>query len=220
MKRLMSLALAFGLLGFPMTVRAQCGNLVDYSGYEYRTVKIGEQCWFAENLQTTTYRNGDTIPHNLSNIEWELATSGAMAFADDDHDLGRAYGGFYNWYALDDSRGLCPNDWHVPSEIDWTMLIDFLGGDNIAGLHMKNKEGWDTTKGGATNLSGFTGLPNGFRSPLGHLIPTFWQGNWWVSSSVNSQVWNRCILESFPNVLRYRAAKNTGLPVRCVRNAE
>ena len=116
---------------------------VSYQGYDYATVQIGDQCWFAENLRSENYRNGDAIPANLDVDAWTSATTGATCIygegespcesnspnADDcneDWSLGE-YGRLYNGYAVNDERLLCPNGWHVPADDEWTVLIENLG---------------------------------------------------------------------------------------------
>ena len=99
---------------------------------------IGDQCWFAENLRSENYENGDAIPSNLGPFDWKNTVSGASAA----HDL-EVYGRLYNWYAVDDGRGLCPSGWHVPSDGEWTVLTDHLGGESVAGGQMKSTYGWE-----------------------------------------------------------------------------
>jgi len=98
-------------------------------GHTYKTVKIGDQEWFAENLKTTVYRNGDVIPANLSNDEWGSIEIGALAVYEGEI--------LYNWYAVNDVRCLCPKGWHVPTDKEWTIMTDFLGGNEVAGEKMK-----------------------------------------------------------------------------------
>ena len=127
-----------------------CGDLLPYQGYDYATVLIGEQCWFAENIRNEFYMNGDPIPSNLSNEDWNGADNpptGAVAVYGEDDDCVNwspdidacdpsqslnEYGRLYNWYAVDDARGLCPNGWHVPTDGEWTLLTDHLGGNFFA----------------------------------------------------------------------------------------
>ena len=151
---------------------------MDYQGYDYETVQIGEQCWFAENLRSANYENGDLIPANLNDSEWENASSGAVAIfgegeggcfevsidgdACDEAWSLHEYGRLYNWFAVDDTRGLCPNDWHVPSNEEWTTMTDYLGGASAAGGDLRASYGWPEN-GNGSNLSGFSGLPGGYR---------------------------------------------------------
>ncbi|MGB1363090.1 MAG: fibrobacter succinogenes major paralogous domain-containing protein [Flavobacteriales bacterium] len=177
-----------------------CGEPLSFQGYEYATVLIGEQCWFAENLRSEHYANGDAIPSNLSDSEWPLATTGAVAVygedsgcedfspevvACDPNQSLNEYGRLYNFYAVGDSRGLCPSGWHVPSDLEWTALSDELGGASIAGTHMKAEHGWNGG-GDGTNSSGFAGLPGGFRSIYGYFSSGGISAVWWSSSTYGS----------------------------------
>ena len=146
----------------PVSPSWSCGEAITYAGVGYSTVQIGDQCWFAENLRTTTYLNGDAIPQNLSDGDWSSTSSGAMAF----YNNVPTNSGLYNWYAVDDARGLCPSGWHVPTDAEWTILTDHLGGGSLAGGQMKTNYGW-YNGGNGTNSSGFSGLPGGNRSYFG-----------------------------------------------------
>ena len=162
------------------------GATLTYQGFEYNLVTIGEQCWFVENLEATSYRNGDAIQNLQNSTEWAATNLGpAGAWCDynnsesDTCDYGTCnYGKLYNWYAVNDSRALCPNEWHVPSYVDWQNLPDFLGGWNYAGTPMKaspsDNPGWD-----GTNQSGFTGLPGGFRDGNGAFGGFGFVAFWW-----------------------------------------
>jgi uncharacterized protein (TIGR02145 family) len=196
-----------------------CGNNVTYQGYDYATVLIGEQCWFAENLRTTTYLNGDAIPQNLSDADWSSTTSGAMAFYVNGPVNGPDYGGLYNWYAVDDARGLCPSGWHVPTDGEWTILTDHLGGESVAGGQMKTTYGWEND-GNGTNSSGFSGLPGGSRSNSGTFFGAGLNGSWWSSSPNGSNAWYRYLSYYYEKVFRFNNDQRDGFSVRCVRDAE
>ena len=171
-----------------------CGNDFAYQGHSYATVLIGEQCWFAENLRNANYTNGDAIPAGLSDTEWSYTTTGAVAvYGEDGSDCeslspdGDAcdeawslneYGHLYNGYAVDDARGLCPSGWHVPTDEDLMTLTDFLGGVEVAGLHLKADFGWSNGNSG-TNWSGFSGLPGGRRNNVGNFEDAGGFGWWW-----------------------------------------
>jgi uncharacterized protein (TIGR02145 family) len=210
------------LAGLSKTNRAEgefnCGQEYDYHGHAHATVEIGGRCWFAENLQTTSYRNGDVIPQNHSDAEWSKATSGAMAF----HVDVPTYGGLYNWYAVDDARGLCPSGWHVPTDREWTILTDHLGGEALACGHMKATYGWKNGANG-TNSSGFAGLPGGFRYfNDGGFLNAGDSGYWWSSSPNGSDAWYRHLnfISDAEDVLRDGGNQRLGFSVRCVRDAE
>jgi len=208
----------YGLAFEATSTEWSCGNPIGYAGVDYSTVQIGDQCWFTENLRTTTYLNGEAIPQNLSDGDWSSTTSGAMAFYND----GPAYGGLYNWYAVDDARGLCPSSWHVPTDAEWTILTDHLGGASVAGGQMKTNYGW-FNGGNGTNSSGFSGLPGGYRSNDGSFSNAGYYGYWWSSSPNGSNAWYRDLNYASLNgedVGRSSSSRRLGFSVRCVRDAE
>ena len=178
---LLDLLSAYGNCGAE-EVPWQCGDPFAYQGYDYATVQIGEQCWLAENLRNELYQNGDSIQANLSDEEWgntDFGGVGATAvfgepsflceeFSPDGDGCDEAwsltaYGRLYNWYALNDARGLCPAGWHVPSDDEWTSLTDQFGGLSNAGDELKSVSGWHQG-GNGSNASGFSALPGGVRN--------------------------------------------------------
>jgi uncharacterized protein (TIGR02145 family) len=205
----------------PVSPSWSCGEPVGYAGVAYSTVQIGDQCWFAENLRTTTYLNGEAIPQNLSNGDWSITfEEGAMAFYTETTSVnGPAYGGLYSWLVVDDDRGLCPSGWHVPTDVEWTVMIDLLGGVSVAGGQMKATYGWYYGGNGA-NSSGFSGLPGGHRDCVGNFFYAGGGGNWWSSSSIGYDAHYRSLDFEYENVGRGYYCKRGGLSVRCVRDAE
>ena len=204
-----------------------CGasSVTDIDGNTYNTVQIGTQCWTQSNLKVTKYRNGDSIPTGLSNNQWDSTTSGAYAIYNSDPVYDALYGKLYNWYAVADSRGLCPTGWHVPSDGEWTTLTTFLGGEYVAGGAMKSTVTQPTPGGwyapnSATNSSGFTGLPGGTWGPGG------WHGNsprnfggWWSSSDAGSgYAWIRGLSYASSDILRLYFSRSDGFSVRCCRD--
>ena len=144
---------------------------VDIDGNFYGTVQIGNQLWMSENLKTTHYNNGDEIPTGLTDGDWQNNTSGALAVYDDNELNADIYGRLYNWYAVVDNRGVCPENFHVPTDEEYTQLTNYLGGSDVAGGKMKEAglEHWNSPNAGATNESGFSGFPGGFRNISGKL---------------------------------------------------
>jgi len=218
----------------------QCGDPLSYQGYDYETVQIGEQCWFAENLRSENYENGDAIPSNLSNSEWSSTTSGAVAVYGEgsgtcyeDSPDGDAceeswslneYGRIYNWYVVDDARGLCPAGWHVPTDGEWTVMTDHLEGASVAGSHMKTDYGW-YNGGNGTNSSGFTGLPGGVRFHNGYFYDAGRAGLWWSSSPAGSsaagpEAWYRYLNIYYEDVFRASSVAHVGFSVRCIKDTE
>ncbi|MBM3919014.1 MAG: hypothetical protein FJ344_05895, partial [Sphingomonadales bacterium] len=135
------------------------------------------------------------------------------------------YGKLYNWYSVNDSRGLCPVGWHVPSDAEWTTLTDFLGGTSVAGGKMKSTAiqptsgGWISPNTGATNSSGFTGLPGGYRSSGGGVNNLGDGGGWWSSSDVGSgNAWYRFLNNGSAGAYRGNFGQRSGFSVRCARD--
>src|SRR6266496_3426307 len=140
-------------------------TVIDIDGNVYPVITIGSQVWMKENLKTIHYRNGESILTGLSDASWGITTSGAFSIYNNDAANNTVYGKLYNWYAVIDSRKIAPAGWHVPSKAEWTILINSLGGLNLAGGAMKEAglTHWNTPNSGATNNSGFIGLPAGNR---------------------------------------------------------
>ena len=204
------------------------GSMTDQEGNVYKTIVIGTQEWMAENLNTSVYRNGDAIPTGLSNIEWESTINtqqGAWAYYNNDASYSCPYGKLYNWYACADARQLCPVGWHVPNDAEWTVLTDFLGGEAIAGGEMKTTGTieaatglWLSPNTGATNSSGFSGAPGGYRNVV--YIGIGFNGYWWSSSELDTDVaWSRYLFygndDAFQN---YYGTKQWGFSVRCLKD--
>ncbi len=210
--------------------------LTDIDGNVYQTVKIGDQLWMAENLRTTRYRNGDAIPANLSNNEWQTTKSGAYAIyphndvdgINSDEEMVESYGKLYNWHAVDDDRGLCPKGWHVPSDDEWHTLVDCLGGSDVAGGKMKSTRTeldahprWDSPNEGATNESGWSGLPGGQRLFNG-IFGFIDSGFWWSSTEDISHTrfaWYRWLYSHLGIIDRRSTcfSKDNAFSVRCIR---
>ena len=193
---------------------------VDIDGNFYNTVQIGNQLWMSENLKTTRYNNGDEIPTGLTDGDWQNNTSGALAVYDDNESNADIYGRLYNWYAVVDNRGVCPENFHVPTDGEYILLTNYLGGNDIAGGKMKEAglEHWDSPNTGATNESGFSGLPGGFRNVTGSYV--YMGGSAFFRSSSEystSQAWFHLLYYSDSVVYRdFNVSKHSGLSVRCV----
>ena len=193
---------------------------VDIDGNFYGTVQIGNQLWMSENLKTTHYNNGDEIPTGLTDGDWQNNTSGALAVYDDNELNADIYGRLYNWYAVVDNRGVRPENFHIPTDDEYILLTDYLGGNDIAGGKMKEAglEHWDSPNTGATNESGFTGLPGGFRNTTGAYVDMGEGGYFRSSSEYNSyRAWFHGLYSTWEEVYRgFEMNKNSGLSVRCV----
>ena len=203
-------------------------STVTYDGYSYALVAIGDQCWFAENLRTEHYANGDPIPGELSDGDWSSTTSGAMTVygegtsivyhgSDDEVSNLADYGRLYNWYAVDDARGLCPSGWHVPTDQEYTTLIDGLGGTSVAGGKMKSSPE-DSPSWDGTNTSGFSGLAGGYRNNLGGFSSEGNNGYFWSASAYGSFAWFRLLSGGSSEVSGFNNYQRYGFSVRCVRD--
>jgi len=210
----------------------ECGSPLEYQGYEYATVQIGEQCWFAENLRSENYDNGDAITAGLSAGEWMSIGSGAVAVYGENSDCSNfstdidacdpnqslnEYGRLYNGYAVLDARGLCPSGWHVATDGDWTVMTDHLGGSSVAGGPLKRDYGW-LNGGNGTNSSGFSGLPGGYRDDVAFFNGAGALGLWWSLSPDDSLAWWRQLSYYNENVLREPDILPCGLSIRCVQD--
>ena len=180
-----------------------------------------------KNLDVSTYQDGSPISYVTDSTEWASLTTGAYCYLNNDSaKYAAAYGKLYNWYAVNDKRGLAPKGWHIASDNEWRQLSNYLGGETVAGGKMKEKgtSHWAAPNTGATNSSSFTGLPSGSRSSkgifysIGDYIGNF--GMWWTSTE-NSAVdaWVRQL--EYYNEGLYRnnnSFKQHGFSVRCVKD--
>lgn len=187
----------------------------------YPSVGICCQSWMTKNLDVATYRNGDPIPEVTDGAAWAALTTGAYCYYINDSTYAVTYGKLYNWYAVNDSRGLAPEGWHIPTDFEWTTLGTCLGGDAVAGGPMKEigTTHWTTPNAGATNLSGFTGLPGGYRNVNGafNYIGNF--GIWWSSTESSAGLaWSRFLDYNDVDLFRVSTNERGGFSVRCLRD--
>lgn len=229
-----------------ITVEDEPGTVTDVDGNTYRTVIIGNQEWMAENLKTTKYRNGTAIEYpGTNNLAWENAFRGVYAWYDNDIGWKDSYGALYNWLAVNNSIGLCPTGWRVPSDADWTQLVNYvveqgypnndlvngtgnalkscrqvssqLGGDCATSVHPR----WpaSTTHYG-TDKFGFSALPGGYRSTDGQYFYFGIGADWWSSSEFSgTSAWSHHLFHTKGDVFRnYYYNKRLGFSVRCVRD--
>lgn len=203
------------------TPASQAETVSDIDGNVYHTVAIGSQIWMIENLKVTKYRNGDQIPVNTDYTKWDSLTTGARVTNTSIDGYVNTYGWFYNWYAVSDSRNICPTGWHVPSDAELTTLSNYLGGDEIAGGKLKESGAshWESPNTGATNESGFTALSGAFylASP-GWVSPGNF-GMWWTATENNSlESWNCNLSNTGAGFYRVTNKKASGFSVRCLKD--
>lgn len=199
------------------------GAGVNFNGYTYTSIVLGNgQEWMAENLRTTSYANGDPIQNVTDGAQWSNLTTGAWAHYNNDNQYENPYGKLYNWYTVDDPRNVCPTGWHVPTDAEYTLLTDYLGGEPVAGGKMKSTgtQYWLTPNAAATNESGFSGLPGGKRSIFSGAFGNIgYSGTWWSSTEETAgSAFYRSLDYSTGDVYRNDDGKVAGLSVRCLRD--
>lgn len=182
-------------------------------------VTIGTQQWMKRNLNTEYYRNGDPIPQVQDPTEWANLTTGAWCYYENTTANGTTYSKLYNGYAVVDPRGLAPLGWHIPTDAEWTVLNEYLGGGNEAGGKMKAQILWNEPNTGATNSSGFNGLPGGVRRDDGSFANLGYTGYWWTSSMLDYEyIWQYSLYNTSQNVFRSYSNQKFGYYVRCLKN--
>jgi uncharacterized protein (TIGR02145 family) len=198
-----------------------CGDSTAPTSDATQTVNIGTQVWTSKNLDISTYRNGDPIRYASTPEEWLDAANkgeGAWCYYNNDPKNGAKYGKLYNWYAVGDPRVLAPIGYHIPSDAEWSVLTEYLGGEEIAGFKMKSTSGW-SNGGNGDNSSGFNGLPGGDCYYDGGFYGITGDGYFWSSSEYYADdAWDRILLSSNTKVYRTSYNKNVGLSVRCLRD--
>jgi uncharacterized protein (TIGR02145 family) len=183
------------------------------------TVTIDTQVWDRCNLTVDRYRNGDIIPQVTDPTAWAGLTTGAWCYYNNDPSTEAAYGKLYNFYAVVDPRGLAPLNKSIPTDAEYTILTNFLGGEAVAGGKMKAQCNWVTPNVGATNSSGFTAFGGGFRNGLGGFSNLGANGYWWSSTEVNLTIaWLRNLNFGSIPIVRGGNEKKLGLSVRCLND--
>jgi uncharacterized protein (TIGR02145 family) len=197
------------------------GMISDIDGNMYKTVKIGNQVWLAENLKVTHYRNGDPIPNVTQNSEWTYRSTGAFCAYNNQGSNAEIYGYLYNWHAVNDSRNIAPFGWHVPNVYEWRILGDYLGGDNVAGGKMKETgtSHWPYPNMEATNESGFTALPGGERAYSGKFYMMGQEGYFCTSTITEFlQPYIRRLYWDSSELIDDITSVQRGHSIRCVRD--
>ncbi len=209
----------------------------DVDGNSYRTVIIGDQEWMAENLKTMTYSNGDAIdyPGDDDNA-WRKNSSGAYSWYDNDPSNGEHYGALYNWYAVVNPKGLCPDGWRVPDHKDWLTLTEYVGDQMGNKLKSRRQVGspfggeydtmehprWETfSVNYGTDDFGFGALPGGNRHASGTFVTKGANALFWSSSEISETAGHGWyIYHGYYGVDRGYGDKGAGFSVRCIRGGE
>ncbi|MFA6233971.1 MAG: FISUMP domain-containing protein [Bacteroidota bacterium] len=217
-------------------LRTKYSNAVNFTLLPSSSVTIGTQIWSGANLDVDTYRTGDPIPQETDPIAWIGLTTGAWCYPNNDPVLGTIYGKLYNWYAVNDPRGLAPLGWHVPSEVEWKTLFMFLGmtqaeadgygyppnayyGTDQGGrMKEQGTSLWFSSNVGATNATGFTALPGGYRGTNGSFIGPGSSATFWASTEYNAErAWMRLLANYYASTYHNHLAKIMGFSVRCIQ---
>jgi len=197
------------------------GLLEDIEGNTYNTITIGDQVWMQENLKVTKLNDGTEIPNVTDEDTWLYTSEPGYGWYDNEALIfGELYGAMYNWYAVN-TGSLCPDGWHVPTDAEWTILTDYLGGEAVAGGQLKEAgtEHWTSPNTDATNTTGFTALPGGYRSNGGQYYSIGSSGSWHTSSEKDNMfVWRRDMQSNHGEVKRWDNNKNFGFSVRCIKD--
>jgi uncharacterized protein (TIGR02145 family) len=203
------------------------GNLIaqgtDQDGNSFNTTSIGSQVWMTVNLHVSHFRNGDTIPEIEDSTAWTQASidgKPAWCYYWGDDAEGQIYGKLYNWFAVNDPRGLAPVGWHIPSDREWTDLTTYLGGEAIAGTKMKDTgSGYGGFNYNGTNESRFKGYLSGMRSNKGSFRFLGQAGSWWSSSEYETEnALFRMLAYDDSSASRMNGAKGCGISIRCLKD--
>lgn len=202
------------------TYKKYDNTVTDKDGNVYKTIFIGTQEWMKENLKTKHYSDGSEIPNVTQAADWVNLSTGAYCDYNNEPSNVATYGRLYNWYTVVDPRNVCPSGWHVPSLDEGNILLDELGGEDIAGGKMKstgilqNGDGlWNSPNAGATNVSGFTGLPAGTRFDAGDFRDLHSFGHWRTSDGLTLR-----LQDSHAMVEKFNFNATNGSSVRCVKD--
>ena len=197
-------------------------QIKDVDGNVYDTLQIGSQVWMKQNLKVTKYQNGDPIPNAIDDKQWKYLAIGSYCDYNNTPNTSLTYGRLYCFYTIVDPRGLCPKDWHVPADIEWTLLTDYLGGSRIAGDKLKEKEynHWSqSTNAQSIEEIGFLALPGGCRLENAKFSDLKNYGYWWSSTEAQSdKAWFRRLNYYYAGINRNEANKGIGYSVRCLKD--
>ncbi len=214
-----NILLIFIFFNFYSTLNSQ--TITDIDGNVYDTINIGHQTWLKQNLKVTRYRNGDSIPNITDTRMWGKQKIGAYCIYDNKTEEEIIYPKLYNWYVVSDSRGICPDGWHVPDGLEWKKLINYLGGNISAGGRLKSVEGWEGPNEEATDSSGFSALPCGHRFNDGSYVTQGYNCNYWTSSKHSARSAYSIYLNTYVGFVENSSFENEiGLSIRCIKDEE
>ncbi|XOV92252.1 MAG: FISUMP domain-containing protein [Bacteroidota bacterium] len=209
------------------TVEIDLGDAVvsetvnDIDGNEYATVQIGDQLWMAENLRVTQLNDGTPIPNPISADEWNGLTTPAYSYySNDKNTYGDVYGALYNFFTVE-TGNICPTGWHVPTKAEWEVMVALYGGTLVAGGALKSTTpDWRAPNEGATNESGFTGLPGGARGTAGNFYDYTQLGFWWVDTEFQdpAYAYEKALTYQYPFASEGAILKNSGFSIRCLKD--
>jgi uncharacterized protein (TIGR02145 family) len=215
------------------TSACPCGfyNVTDVDGNTYNTVSIGTQCWLKQNLATTKYNDGTSIPNITDAGTWAGLTTAAYCYYNNNAATYKAtYGTLYNWYVADNNaatkvasnggRNVCPTGWHVPTATEFATLSTYLGGDGVSGAALKEAgtSHWNTPNSGATNSSGFTGLPAAYRHYNGNYLDIGNYANIWTTTVGNPYSTYRNLRYNTTTLDNYTQQRQYGFSIRCLKD--
>jgi uncharacterized protein (TIGR02145 family) len=220
------------IYGIELSFKTYSGAVTDIDNNLYYTETIGNQEWMIDNLKVTRYRNGDLIGTTLpttKDIRSDTYPGYQWAYEGDERIV-PAMGRLYTWYTATDSRKICPDGWHLPGDEEWSVLIEYLGGESVAGGKMKDTDNyfpqtypvkgyWLFPNIDATNESRFKAYGSGFRDPAGQFRERYYTGTWWSGTgSSATEAFNRYCSYSSGYTLKIASNKSTGYSVRCIRD--
>ena len=212
----------FSSIGTPIGKFSDC--IKDVDGNVYKTVSIGTQTWMAENLKTSKYSDGTPIPNVKDSLVWSKLTTGAWCYYNNDEKNNAKYGKLYNWYSVsktsNGNKNVCPAGWHVPSDNELTVLIDYLGGESIAGGKMKEigKSSWIESNNTANNLSLFSFIPSGGRESNGEFNHLFYYGGFYMSTESDGEGLHSVFSYMEVWIGKDEDPKEGGLSIRCLKD--
>lgn len=192
----------------------------DIDGNVYNTIKIGKQIWFAQNLKTTRYNDGTPILYVPAKNEWAALKTGGYCWYDNNITYKETFGALYNWNTVASDK-LCPAGWHVPSDEEWNILAESLGGEGVAGGKLKStdKAYWKEPNTGASDKLKYTALPGGCRIFDGSFYNIYLRGIWWSSTeSLENVSITRELDYEYRALLRRSFDKTGGVSVRCIKD--